>query len=97
MSVGSPPHPLPPPHGRSHRRRPRRGQRSSALPNGASPAEDSGTCFGDSGGPIFHGDSNVIAAVTSFGPNANCAGTGGGYRVDTVDDQAWINIFLDGE
>ncbi len=53
-----------------------------------------GTCFGDSGGPIFHGDSNVIAAITSFGLNANCAGTGGGYRVDTVDDQAFINKFL---
>lgn len=54
-----------------------------------------GTCFGDSGGPTFHGDSNVIAAVTSFGLNANCAGIGGGYRVDTVDDQAFINQFLD--
>jgi secreted trypsin-like serine protease len=53
-----------------------------------------GTCFGDSGGPIFHGSSNKIAAVTSFGLNANCAGTGGGYRVDTVDDQAFINQFL---
>ncbi len=53
-----------------------------------------GTCFGDSGGPIFHGDSNVIAAVTSFGVNSNCAGTGGGYRVDTADDQDFINGFL---
>jgi V8-like Glu-specific endopeptidase len=52
-----------------------------------------GTCFGDSGGPIFHGDSNVIAAVTSFGVNSNCAGTGGGYRVDTVEDQTFINSF----
>lgn len=55
---------------------------------------EGGTCFGDSGGPIFHGDSNVIAAVTSYGLNANCAGTGGGYRVDTEDDQAFINQFL---
>lgn len=53
-----------------------------------------GTCFGDLGGPIFHGDSNVIAAVTSFGINANCAGTGGGYRIDTVDDQAFIRTYL---
>jgi secreted trypsin-like serine protease len=53
-----------------------------------------GTCFGDSGGPIFHGSSNKIAAVTSFGLNANCAGTGGGYRVDTEDDQEFINQFL---
>lgn len=53
-----------------------------------------GTCFGDSGGPIFHGNSNRIAAITSYGINANCAGTSGGYRVDTADDQAFINQFL---
>jgi secreted trypsin-like serine protease len=54
-----------------------------------------GTCFGDSGGPVFYGDSNIISAVTSFGLNANCAGIGGAYRVDTADDQAFINLFLD--
>lgn len=54
-----------------------------------------GTCFGDSGGPIFYGDTNVIVAVTSFGLNQNCAGTGGGYRVDTDDDQAFITGFLE--
>ena len=54
-----------------------------------------GTCFGDSGGPIFHGDSNVIAAVNSYVLNLNCVGIGGGYRVDTADDQAFINQFLD--
>lgn len=53
-----------------------------------------GTCFGDSGGPIFYGDTNQIAAITSFGLNANCRGIGGGYRVDTPDDQAWILSFL---
>ncbi len=56
---------------------------------------EGGTCFGDSGGPIFYGDSNLIAAITSFGLNAQCAGLGGGYRVDTVDDQAFIQAFLD--
>ena len=39
-----------------------------------------GTCFGDSGGPNFLGDSNVVAGVTSFGINGNCAGTGGVFR-----------------
>ena len=53
-----------------------------------------GTCFGDSGGPIFYGNSMVIAAVTSYGLNSNCAGTGGGYRVDTADDQAFIYTYL---
>lgn len=58
-----------------------------------------GTCFGDSGGPVFLGDnaanSNVIVAVTSFGLNQTCTGTGGGYRVDTAEDQDFINQFLE--
>jgi secreted trypsin-like serine protease len=54
-----------------------------------------GTCFGDSGGPIFHSNSNVIGAVTSYGLNSNCAGTGGGYRIDMPDDHAFIGQFLD--
>ena len=49
-----------------------------------------GTCFGDSGGPNFIGDSNVIGGVTSFGINGNCAGTGGVYRVDRADDLNWL-------
>jgi hypothetical protein len=53
-----------------------------------------GTCFGDSGGPNFIGDSNVVGGVTSFGINGNCAGTGGVYRVDTADDLDWLAGFL---
>ncbi len=49
-----------------------------------------GTCFGDSGGPQFLTGTNVVAAVTSFGINGNCAGTGGGYRVDMADDLDWL-------
>lgn len=56
-------------------------------------ANTGGTCFGDSGGPLFLDQSDVIVAVTSFGLNGNCAGTGGGYRVDTQDDLDWIRTF----
>jgi len=49
-----------------------------------------GTCFGDSGGPNFIGNSNVIGGVTSYGLNGNCAGTGGVYRVDRADDLQWL-------
>jgi V8-like Glu-specific endopeptidase len=58
-------------------------------------AHTGGTCFGDSGGPNFIGNSNVIAGVTSFGLNGNCAGTGGVYRVDKADDLNWLATFLD--
>ena len=57
-------------------------------------AATGGTCFGDSGGPDFIGDSNVLAGVTSFGKNGNCAGTGGVYRVDKADDLQWLGTFL---
>ncbi len=53
-----------------------------------------GTCFGDSGGPNFLGDSNVVAGVTSFGINGNCAGTGGVFRMDRQDVQDFIADFL---
>lgn len=56
-------------------------------------AKTGGTCFGDSGGPNFIGNSNVIAGVTSFGLNSTCAGTGGVYRVDRADDLNWLATF----
>jgi V8-like Glu-specific endopeptidase len=56
-------------------------------------ANTGGTCFGDSGGPIFMGDSNVVAGVTSFGKNGTCAGQGGVYRVDRADDLDWLATF----
>jgi hypothetical protein len=57
-------------------------------------ANTGGTCFGDSGGPNFIGNSNVVGGVTSFGINGNCAGTGGVYRVDRADDLDWLANFL---
>jgi secreted trypsin-like serine protease len=53
-------------------------------------ANAGGTCFGDSGGPNFIGTSSILAGVTSFGMNGNCAGTGGVYRVDQKDDLDWL-------
>ena len=57
-------------------------------------ANTGGTCFGDSGGPNFLGGTNVVAAVTSFGMNSTCGGTGGVYRVDRADDLNWLDTFL---
>jgi hypothetical protein len=53
-----------------------------------------GTCFGDSGGPNFLGNSNVVAGVTSFGINGNCAGTGGVFRMDRAWARDWVRTFL---
>jgi V8-like Glu-specific endopeptidase len=54
-----------------------------------------GTCFGDSGGPNFLGDSLVVAGVTSFGLNGNCAGTGGVFRMDRENVLDFVNSFLE--
>ncbi|BBE23528.1 hypothetical protein MN0502_24110 [Arthrobacter sp. MN05-02] len=47
-----------------------------------------GTCFGDSGGPVFYGD--YIVAVTSYGYTANCRYLGGYQRVDIPVVQDWL-------
>ncbi len=51
-----------------------------------------GTCFGDSGGPVFYGGytSNTIVAVTSFGLNGNCAGVDFAFRTDQAAIIEWI-------
>jgi secreted trypsin-like serine protease len=67
------------------------GEGSLLLSNNANTG---GTCFGDSGGPNFLGDTNVLVGVTSFGLNSTCAGTGGVYRIDRADDLEWIQSFL---
>jgi V8-like Glu-specific endopeptidase len=57
-------------------------------------ANTGGTCFGDSGGPNFLEDSNVVAGITSFGVNGNCAGTGGVFRTDRLNVLDFINSYL---
>jgi secreted trypsin-like serine protease len=57
-------------------------------------AATGGTCFGDSGGPNFLGDSNVVAGVTSFGMNGNCAGTGGVFRMDRQNVLDFVKGYL---
>ena len=57
-------------------------------------ANTGGTCFGDSGGPNFLANSNVVAGVTSFGLNSTCAGTGGVFRMDRQNVLDFVNSFL---
>jgi secreted trypsin-like serine protease len=57
-----------------------------------------GTCFGDSGGPNFLGsgptETKIVAGVTSFGINGNCAGTGGVFRMDRQNVLDFVKSFL---
>jgi hypothetical protein len=62
------------------------------LKTTANPSQGKGgTCNGDSGGPIFFQGTNVIAAVTSFGQNAQCKGLDFSYRLDRPEVLVWIN------
>lgn len=53
-----------------------------------------GTAFGDSGGPVFLGNTKTILALTSFGSNNNCAGIGYYYRIDQTEILNWIDSYL---
>jgi hypothetical protein len=53
----------------------------------------SGTCYGDSGGPNFIGDSNVIAGTTMTGDHV-CRSTNIIYRLDTPTARSFLENFL---
>ena len=50
-----------------------------------------GTCFGDSGGPTFHG--GFVVTVTSYGYTSNCRYLDGMQRVDIPVVQTWLATF----
>jgi hypothetical protein len=57
------------------------------------PGIGGGSCFGDSGGPVFYGSqsSNLIVGITSFGLSANvCAGVDFAYRTDQAELIEWV-------
>jgi V8-like Glu-specific endopeptidase len=54
---------------------------------------DGGTCYGDSGGPNFIGDSNVIAATTITG-DMWCRSTNVDYRLDTPAARDFLQQFV---
>jgi hypothetical protein len=59
-----------------------RSLQSGALTVSQNPATgDGGTCNGDSGGPHFLGDSNLMVAITTYG-DVQCRATGRNYRLD---------------
>jgi secreted trypsin-like serine protease len=58
--------------------------------------DNGGTCFGDSGGPIFWDDvqgGEVVVGVTSWG-DANCVSSGFSYRVDIPQTLDFIDSVI---
>jgi hypothetical protein len=52
-----------------------------------------GTCFGDSGGPVFYQDTPIIGAVVSFG-NTPCIGVDYQFRIDTASSLDFVRANL---
>jgi secreted trypsin-like serine protease len=55
---------------------------------------DGGTCYGDSGGPNFLGDTGIVAAITITG-DAVCRATNVVYRLDTESARAFLDDFVE--
>jgi secreted trypsin-like serine protease len=58
--------------------------------------EEGGTCFGDSGGPVFWSpddDTEILVGITSWG-DAQCVATGFYYRVDIAETLAFIDSVI---
>ncbi len=53
-----------------------------------------GSCFGDSGGPVFVNDTNLVVAVVSWGDSLTCHGADYSWRVDTQDSYDFIGSYL---
>jgi hypothetical protein len=53
-----------------------------------------GSCFGDSGGPLFVNNTNQVVAVVSFGNSLTCHGADYSWRVDTQSAYDFILPFL---
>lgn len=51
-----------------------------------------GSCFGDSGGPVFH--AGLLVADTSFGPSQFCRSFGGYYRLDIDDARSFLDDYV---
>jgi hypothetical protein len=52
-----------------------------------------GTCYGDSGGPHFIGETDVIASITVTG-DVNCRATDVAYRMDTDSARDFLGQFV---
>ncbi|MCA9893733.1 MAG: trypsin-like serine protease [Anaerolineae bacterium] len=72
------------------------GQGSQSARFSNNPGIGGGTCYGDSGGPTFFKDTNIVVSVTSFGwaKNNNCVGNDFNFRTDVPAAQDFIHGIL---
>lgn len=53
-----------------------------------------GICFGDSGGPVLLGTSDLVVGINSFVQNAKCAGNAFAFRVDIAESLGFLAPLL---
>jgi hypothetical protein len=56
------------------------------------PGTGGGTCFGDSGGPIFYANTNIVVSIVSWGQTP-CIGVDFNFRTDIETAQDFIDSF----
>ncbi|HET7367956.1 MAG TPA: trypsin-like serine protease [Gaiella sp.] len=60
--------------------------------NATDPRAGGGSCFGDSGGPVFH--NGLLVGDTSYGSSPFCRSYGAYYRLDTPDARSFLDDFV---
>lgn len=53
-----------------------------------------GTCFGDSGGPLFLTGTDYVVGITSFGMSSSCSGTDFAYRTDSDSAREFLGDYI---
>ena len=65
------------------------------LKMSSSPGQSKGAiCFGDSGGPVLFGDSDVVVGISSYVNNLQCSGNAYAFRTDTTESLRFLAPYL---
>jgi secreted trypsin-like serine protease len=67
---------------------------SEFLKLSSSPGHGGATCSGDSGGPDLQSGTDLMLAISSYGPSASCTAVEYSQRMDTPEALAFVNSFL---
>jgi len=67
---------------------------SEFLKVSSSPGQGGATCNGDSGGPDLQSGTDLMLAISSYGPSATCKAVAYSQRMDTPEAIRFVSGFL---